>query len=243
MVPLFPALFANRLFVDRISHSRGSAPLLPILWTQFSSELLSVAHSTVQYFPNFIPRLTRTSVHLFIVTRVPHLYSTVTFAFFFCRCAIPVVIPFKQKTFVAIAWDERVLSHNVRSFVWFTIPLETNSLVHYRQCQIYLKVVTARMVIQISFPLFLSNVTFNKKTHQNIRCVNYPVQRPAENSQVVSICADCRQVVWTILIISVNGIVISEVIRLRLGSNNSMVCSFLSFIALLWTYVVHYEAT
>jgi hypothetical protein len=89
------------------------------------------------------------------------------------------------------------------------------------------------MVIQISFPLFLSNVTFDMKTHQNIRCVNYPVQRPAENSQVVSICVDCRQVVCTILIISVNGIVISEVICLRLWSNNSIVCTFLSFIALL----------
>jgi hypothetical protein len=36
-----------------------------------------------------------------------------------------------------------------------------------------------------------------------------------QNSQVVSICADGRQVVWTIPIISVNGIVISNIIRLR----------------------------
>jgi hypothetical protein len=134
--------------------------------------------------------------------------------------------PSNKKTFVAIAWDERVLSHKVRSFVWFTIPLETNSVVHYRQRQIYLKVVTARMVIQISFPLFLSNVTFDKKTHHNIRCVDYPVQRPAENSQVVSIRADCRGVVCTIPIISVNGIVISNVIRLCLWSNNSIACTF-----------------
>ncbi len=47
IVPLFPALFANRLLADWTSHTRGSAPLLPILCTQFSSELLSVAHSTV----------------------------------------------------------------------------------------------------------------------------------------------------------------------------------------------------
>jgi hypothetical protein len=134
-----------------------------------------------------------------------------------------------KKTFVAIAWDEMVLSHKVRSFVWFTVPLETNSVVHYdRQCQIYLKVVTARMVIQILFPLFLSNVTFDKKTHHNIRCVDYPypVQHPAENSQVVSIRADCRRVVCTIPIISVNSIVISDVIRLRLWSNNRITCTF-----------------
>ena len=46
IVPLFPALFANRLLADRTSHSRGSAPLLPILCTQFSSELLSVCVRT-----------------------------------------------------------------------------------------------------------------------------------------------------------------------------------------------------
>ena len=46
---------------------------------------------------------------------------------------------------------------------------------------------TARMAVQIPFPLFLSNVTFDKKTHNNICSVDYPVQSPAENSQVVSI--------------------------------------------------------
>ncbi len=80
-----------------------------------------------------------------------------------------------KKTFVAIAWDKMVLSHKVRSIVWFAIPLKTASIVHGRQCQIYLKVLTTRMVIQISFPLFLPNVTFDKKTHHNIRCMDYPV--------------------------------------------------------------------
>jgi hypothetical protein len=132
-----------------------------------------------------------------------------------------------KKIFVATAWDEMVLSHKVWSFVWFTIPLRTDSVVHDRQCQIYLKVVTTRMVIQILilFPLFLSNVTFDKKTCHNIRCVDYPVQHRAENSQVVPIRADCCQVVCTIPIISVNGIVISNVIRLSLWSNNSIACT------------------
>ena len=49
---------------------------------------------------------------------------------------------------------------------------------------------TARMAIQIPFPLFLSNVTFDKKTHNNICSMDYPVHSPSENSQVVSICAD-----------------------------------------------------
>ena len=47
IVPLFPALFANRLHADRTSHLRGSACLLPLICTQFSSELLFVAHFTV----------------------------------------------------------------------------------------------------------------------------------------------------------------------------------------------------
>ena len=185
IVPLFPALFANRLLADRTSHRRGYACLPPLLCTQFSSELLSVTRPAIT--PRFHPK-----TH-------PHIGTLI------CRHTLPAFIfhnnfcfllwwmrntcgDFIQaKTFVAIAWDEKVLSHKVQSFVWFTIPLETDSIVHYRyrQCQIYLKVVMAIMVIQISFPLFLSNVTFDKKTHHNIRCVNYPVQCPAENSQVV----------------------------------------------------------
>jgi hypothetical protein len=75
---LFPALFANRLFADRTSHSRGSAPLLPILCTQFSSELLSVAHSTV--FPRFHPR---THPHVGTLIR-RHTCSTFVLHSYFC---------------------------------------------------------------------------------------------------------------------------------------------------------------
>ncbi len=47
IVPLFPALFANGFLADGTSHSRDSAPLLSLLCTQSSRELLSVAHPTV----------------------------------------------------------------------------------------------------------------------------------------------------------------------------------------------------
>jgi hypothetical protein len=187
--------------------------------------LLSVAHSTV--FPWRQPK-----THPHVGTLICHhtcsafvLHSYFCFRRWWMRNTCGDSIQTK-KTFVAIAWDKMVLSHKVWSFVWFTIPLETDSIVHYRQCQIYLKVVTARMDIQILFPLFLSNVTFDKKTHHNIRCVDYPVQRPAENSQVVSICTDCCRVVCTIPIISVNGIEISNLICLRSWSNNSIACAF-----------------
>ena len=137
IVPLFPAFFANRLFANWTSHSRGSAPLLPILWTQFSSELLSVSHPTV--FPRFHPktfagRYTYSSSHVFRICtpQLLLLSSSVDAQYLWWS-------PSNKKTFVAIAWEERVLSHKeVRSFVWFTIPLKTDSVVHDRQC--YLKV-------------------------------------------------------------------------------------------------------
>ena len=78
------------------------------------------------------PRMRRfTNWYLHTVTRAPHLYYTVTFAFFSGGCTILLVIPFKQKKiFAAITWDERILSIKVWSFHQFTIPLETNSVVH-----------------------------------------------------------------------------------------------------------------
>ena len=152
----------------------------PLLCTQFSSELLSVTHPAIT--PRFQPK---THPHVGTLIRrhtCPAFvfHSNFCFLLWWMRNSVGDSIQAK-KTFAAITWDERILSHKVWSFRRFTIPLETDSVVHYRQCQIYLKVVTARMVIQTSFPLFLSNVTFDKKTHHNIRCVDYPVQRPAEN--------------------------------------------------------------
>ncbi len=51
IVPLFPALSANGFLADGTFQSRSSAPLLSLLCTQSSRELLSVAHPTV--FPQF----------------------------------------------------------------------------------------------------------------------------------------------------------------------------------------------
>ena len=47
IVPLFPALITNRFLADWTSHSRGSAPLLPLLCHRFSSQLFSVSHATI----------------------------------------------------------------------------------------------------------------------------------------------------------------------------------------------------
>ncbi len=120
----------------------------------------------------------------------------------------------------------KISLHEVWPFGWFTIPLKTDSEVHYRQCQINLEVVMARLDIQKLFPLFLANVTLDKKTHNNIRCVDHPVQCSAESCQVVSICADCSQVVRTIPIIFVNDIVISNIIRVCLWRIYSITNTF-----------------
>ena len=63
IVPLFPALFANRRLADRTSHTRGSACLPPILCTQFSSELLSVPHPSIT--PRYHPK---TKTHPYVST-------------------------------------------------------------------------------------------------------------------------------------------------------------------------------
>jgi hypothetical protein len=131
-----------------------------------------------------------------------------------------------KKTFATIAWDKEVLPHKVWSLCTRPIPLKTDSVIHDRQCEINLKVVTARMVIQILFRMLLSNVTFDKKTHHNIHCVDHPVQCPEENLQVVSVCVDSCQVVYTISIISVSGIEIIIVFHLCLWSSNSITRMF-----------------
>ncbi len=92
IVPLIPALFANRLLADQTSHRRGSACLPPLLCTQFSSELLSVTHPAIT--PRFHPKTHPHVGTLICHHTCSHLYSTVTFAFFVGGCAIPVVIPF-----------------------------------------------------------------------------------------------------------------------------------------------------
>jgi hypothetical protein len=76
IVPLFPALFAYWLFVYSTPHCRCYACLLPLLCTQFSSELLSVTHPAI--YPRLHPK-THPHVGTFICHHtcsafVPHSY-------------------------------------------------------------------------------------------------------------------------------------------------------------------------
>jgi hypothetical protein len=67
---------------------------------------------------------------------------------------------------------------------------EDQSVVYDGQCKINLKIVMSTMIIQIPVPLFLPNITFDKKTQPGMCCVDHPVKFPAENSQVISIRAN-----------------------------------------------------
>jgi hypothetical protein len=115
-VPLFPALCAYWLFADWTSYSRCSACLPPLICTQFSSELLSVTHPAIT--PRYHPK-----THPHVGTLIcRHTCSKFVLHRYFCflrrwmRNTYGDSIQTK-KTFVAIAWDEMVLSHKVWPFV------------------------------------------------------------------------------------------------------------------------------
>jgi hypothetical protein len=115
IVPLFPALFANRFLADWTSHSRGSACLLPLLCTQFSSELLSVIHSTVS-------RCFQPKIHTHVGTLVRlHSRSAFILHSYFCLLswtmgnAVCMALQAKE-AFLAIRRLESTCSHIARSF-------------------------------------------------------------------------------------------------------------------------------
>jgi hypothetical protein len=87
ITPLFLALFTNGLLADPTSHTRGSARPFPLLCTQFSSELLSLAHPTVS--PRFQAKIhphVGTLLHL-------GLHSTFVLHSYFCLLLL-MMIPF-----------------------------------------------------------------------------------------------------------------------------------------------------
>jgi hypothetical protein len=137
IVPLFPALFAYWRYAYSTPHCRCSWCLHRLICTQFSSELLSVTHPAIN--PQLHPK-THPHDGTLICRHTCSAFVLHSYFCFLCRrmrntCGDSIQT---NKTFVAIAWDEMVLSHKVRSFVWFTIPLKTDSIFHDRQC--YLKI-------------------------------------------------------------------------------------------------------
>jgi hypothetical protein len=104
IVPLFPALFANRLLADWTSHSRCSVCLPPLLCTQFSSELLSVTHPAIT--PRYHPK-THPHVGALICRHTCFAFGVLHSYFCFLRrwmrntCGDSIQT---KKTFVAIAW-------------------------------------------------------------------------------------------------------------------------------------------
>ena len=114
IVPLFPALFANGFLADGTSQSRSSAPLLSLLCTQSSRELLSVAHPTV--FPRF-----QSKIHPHISTLLRN-HTRPAFVFHSNFCLLSWTMSYTicqslhtQKTHLAFTRLEGAFSHVARS--------------------------------------------------------------------------------------------------------------------------------
>jgi hypothetical protein len=124
IVRLFPALFANGFPADWTSHSRGSAPLLSLLCTQSSRELLSLAHPTV--FPQF-----QSKFHLHVSTLL-RLHSCSTFEYhlnhmFFWLVINSICNLFQTEiTLLAVSGHDRFLPHPAR-LIQFSVPIPFDS--------------------------------------------------------------------------------------------------------------------
>jgi hypothetical protein len=155
-IPLFPALFADRFLADWTSHSRGSAPLLPLLCCQFSSQLFSVAHSTVNSL--FQPK-----THPHVGTLVClHSRSTFVLHSNFCLLswmmgnAVCMALQAKE-AFLAITRLESTCSYIVRSLARYSIPVKADAVVKKRYPKINLEIVATLIFVPVFLPLQLSN--------------------------------------------------------------------------------------
>jgi hypothetical protein len=189
IVPLFPALFANRFLANWTSHLRGSAPLPPLLCHQFSSELLSVAHPTVP--PRFHPK-----IHPHVGTLVClHSRSTFILHSYFClllwMMGITICMGLQAKeAFLAITRLESTCSHIARSLARYSIPVKADAVVEKRYPKINLKIVATLIFVSVILPLWLSNTLLSKKCHYTVLSMNNPIQCPAKNPKVPPISAD-----------------------------------------------------
>jgi hypothetical protein len=189
IVTLFPALFADRFLADWTSHSRGSAPLLPLLCHQFSSQLFSVAHLTV--YSRF-----QLKTHPHVGTLVC-LCSRSTFVLhsYFCLLswtmgnAVCMALQAKE-AFLAITRLESTCSYIARSLARYFIPVKANAVVKKRYPKINLEIVTTLIFIPVFLPLRLSNTLLSKKCHDTVLRMNNPIQRPAKNPKVPPVSAD-----------------------------------------------------
>ncbi len=194
IVPLFPALIANRFLADWTSHSRGSKCLLSLLCTQFSSELLSVTHSTVS-------RCFQPKIHPHAGTLVClHSRSAFVLHSYFClllwtmgntvRMALQT-----EEAFLTITRLERTSLHVARSLFWYSIPVKADTVVEKRYPKINLEIMSALIFVPVFLPFWLSNTLLSKKCHNSVLSMNNPIQCPAKNPNVPPVSADACWVI------------------------------------------------
>jgi hypothetical protein len=148
IVPLSPALFANRLLIDQTSHLRCSAHLPPLCCCQLSSDLLSVAHLTVS--PRCQPK-----THPFLGTLLcSHTCSAFVLHSYFhlllwtmantIRMALQA-----EEAFLTITQLERTCLHVARSLARYSIPVKANAVVQKRYPKINLEIMAAPMGLKL----------------------------------------------------------------------------------------------
>jgi hypothetical protein len=127
IVPLFPALFAYWLFAYSTPNCRCSACLLPLLCTQFSSELLSVTHPAIN------PRL-HLKTHPHVGTLIcRHTRSAFVLHSYFCFLRRWMRNTCRNTCGDSIQTKKHLLqSHGTKWFCRIKISLSSDSPSHWR---------------------------------------------------------------------------------------------------------------
>ncbi len=126
----------------------------------------------------------------------------------------PLSIPSHKETFLTFTWHQGSFWHKARPLLSYSIPLTLNAIIHEVDCQIDLKIMTAKVFVFILLPMFGSHSCFTQGTNNNMWSVNHSVQCPAEDLDVIAICANCHLVIRTIMVISINGFEVFNVVCL-----------------------------
>ena len=216
IISLFPALFANRFLADWTSHSRGSAPVLSLLCQQFSSQLLSVTHSTIlAWFHSQTDSYVGTLVCL-------HMCSAVIFHDNFCTFWWPMCDAICQslhtkETHLAFTRLEGAFLHVARSVTWFSIPVKADAVVEKRYSEINLEIMSPLIFVPVFLPLWLSNTLLRKKYHDTVFSMHNPIHCPAKNAKVPPVGADTCRVIPAISVIPINTIHWLDVICMGMG--------------------------
>jgi hypothetical protein len=167
IVPLSPALFANRLLADWTSHLRCSECLTPLCSCQLSSDLLSVAHLT-------ITSRRQPKTHPFVGTLLcSHTHPTLVYHINFWLLSwtmsntICMTLQAKE-AFLAFTRLESTCAHVARSLARYSIPVKADAIVEKRYPKINLKIMATLIFVPLFLPLRLFDTLLSQKCHNSV---------------------------------------------------------------------------